>query len=1066
MHRVLKPALLEAAREPTTLLVREDWIWRGHQRLDAIYVARDGDSTADWRSSAAKYLSLAGTIIETDDAAIILFDEPQLIDCSTLGSAQPLKRLHGALSSFPFKEPQSKRLATVIKDTLLIMRHGAIQKTELSRFGKADLANWYDVSAVVVETGMAPSRRPGVPDIAPLAMSRAHLFEQTYFDAGLRDVRDAVGRVPDKIQWTEVARRIGGPLVFALIAVALGIAVLSGSIPASGFIAPAVAMASAIAAFFLYRRLASRRSVQKRNGHASGYPAAAGKRLPPTFFTVIVLAVIGMLIALSTSKNSPGDLTGMIVGFLIVLAVVSIAYWVGNLFGSAGASDAPANQSADTTESDSSAPRGKGYLRRLFEKLLQNTPLTDLALRKYDRRIAELKRLFGEGRLEEALKKSLSLGEELPPDMDIHADAPIAGPGIRERLKIQATRGKPQHPLAALPDGAREELEALYRAHAEKCVANGDIEHAAFILSELLNDAEAAVKVFADAGKFAIAARLAQGRRLSPTLFIPLWYKAGEHERALRLAERHDAYELLLRSTDESHEAFRTHVRRVWSERLAAVGDYVAALAISEPLDGEDEAIQGRRQDWMAEALKAANMDAAILARALKALRLADDASIDPAMSAMQHLLQEQNLEGARQRKRLAELLLEPDFEPGIVKAYRRQRLPRVADQLTRALLVDHAQFGLLSSRDLVSSLADAGGQTTLAADIRRLPRVTKPNLAAVPQRLIVRPKSGAMGVAACAPMRGRQLLIAYEDGSLRLFDARNTEVWRDQLWNPRDIVPIFPGRLAIVIRDEPGERRLSIVDTETLRHVDVGSLDVQAWSTTAASHGWLVYDGKQVLNLRLDQFLAPLSGGTIETLEYHWATPITIEGQVRALTFASESGDALWLFERSDGALERWRVARSDLRTSYYALLFPVAARGPTLTTDFTTFEFFGKTGKRERLVPTFVTHDRVTTAEQPFPTIHVRTGNRRPSQHRCLPMAGDGSNNPAIAMLRPSDQSALEITFDGAKDIAMRDSFTGDIVVVWDDAGRMVKLMTDNAEAQSFNASLIETTAAKLSG
>ncbi len=1065
MRRVLKPALLEGAREPTALLVREDWIWRGEQRLDAVFVARDGNPTSDWRASVAKYLSLAGKIIETDDAAIILFDEPQIVDCSALGSALPLRKLHGALSSFPFKEPQSERLTTDIKDTLLIMRHGAIQKTELTSFQQADLANWYDVSAIVIETGTAPSRRPGVPDVTPLSLSREHLFEQTYFDAGLRDVRDAVGRAPNKTQWSEVARRIGARLVLAIIAVAFGVAVLTGSMSASGLLAPVVAMGSAVIAFILYRRLAGRRSAeaQKGTGQAKTSPAASAKRSLATFITVIMLAVIGVFVAVMASKNSGGDLTGLIAGGLMVLAVLAASYWVGNLFGSSGASVAPANQSADTTESDSSTLRGKGFLRRLFEKLLQNTPLTDLALRKYDRRIAELKRLFGEGRLEEALKKSLSLGEEPPPDMDVHADAPIAGPGIRERLKIQATRGKPQHPLAALPDGAREELEALYRAHAEKCVANGDIEHAAFILSELLNDAEAAVKVFADAGKFAIAARLAQGRRLSPTLFIPLWYKAGEHERALRLAERHDAYELLLRSTDDAHEAFRTHVRRIWSERLAVVGDYAAALATSEPLAGEDEAIQGRRQDWMSEGLRAMNMDAPIIARALKALRLADDASVDPAMSALQQLLQEQNLDGARQRKHLAELLLEPGFESGTLEAYRSKRLPFVADKLSRALLIDHAQFGLLSSRDLVSSLADAGGQTTLATDIRRLPRVMKQNIAAAPQRLIVNSKSGALAVVACAPMRGRRLLIAYEDGSLRLFDARNTEVWRDQLWNPRAIVPISPGRLAIVIREEPGERRLSIVDTETLRHVDIGPLDLQAWSTTAASHGWLVYDGKQVLNLRLDQFLAPLSGGTVETLESHWATPITIDGRVRALTFASESGDALWLFERSDGALERWRVSRNDLRTSYYALSFPAAAQTPTLTTDFSTFEFFGKTGKRERLVPSFVSHDNAITAEQPFPTIHVRTGNRRPSQHRCLPMAVDGSNGPAIAMLRPSDRSALELSFDGAKDIAMRDSFTGDIVVVWDDAGRMVKLTTDNAEAQSFNASLTERPAAK---
>lgn len=1062
MRRVLKPAPLEGAREPTALLVREDWIWRGQQFLDGIYVARTGDQAEDWRASAADYLPLAGSIIETDDAAIILFDEAQTVDCSMLGAALPLRRLHGALSSFPFKTPQNDRLAAAIGDTLLIVHQGAVRKTELSRFRQADLANWYDVSEVVIETGVAPSRRPGVPDVTPLKMSREHLFEQTYFDAGLRDVREAVGRVPDKIRWSEVVRRFGGPLVIALFAVALGVAVLSGLIPASKLLAPVVATFSALVAFTLYRMLAIRRSAQTRQGQAKASSTSPNKRASSNI-PIIIVAVVALFTAVLRSNSSGGGLTGILAGAMVVLAVVWLFYRVGGRFGITGSSAAAASKSADANESGSAPQRDAGFLRRFFEKLLQNTPLADLALRKYDRRVAELRRLFAEGRLEEALKKSLALGEPPPPDMNVHADAPIAGPGIRKRLEIQATQAKPNSALAALPVGAREELEVLYRAHAEKCVANGDFEHAAFILSELLNDAEAAVKVFADAGKFSIAARLAQGRRLSPSLFIPLWYRAGEHERALRLAERHDAYDLLLRSTDESQEAFRGLIRRAWSERLAAVGDYVTALAVSEPLAGEDDALQARRQDWMAEGLVAANIDGAIIARALKALRAASDGAADPAMAAVERLLQDHSIEAARQRKHLAELLLEPGFEPGIVEAYRDQRLPHVADQLTRALLVDHAEFGLLSSRDLLSSLADAGGQTTLAADIRRLPKVLKTQLVDAPRRFIVGPKSGAMGVVACAPMRGKRLLAAYEDGSLRLFNSRNAEIWRDQLWNPRDIVPIAPGRLAIVIREEPNERRLSIVDTETLRYADIGPLDLQAWATTAARYGWLVYADNQVLNLRLDQFLAPLSGGTVETLEYHWATPITIDGRMLGLRFANESGDALWLFERTDGVLERWRVARNDLRTTYYALSFPVAARTPTLTSDFTTFEFVSKTGKRERLVPSFVTHDRGTTSEQAFPPIHVRTGNRRPSQHHCLPMAVAEAHGPAMALLRPSDRTALEISFNGAKDIAMRDSFSGDTVVLWDDAGRMVKLLTDNAEAQSFNGPLTETSATK---
>ena len=225
-------------------------------------------------------------------------------------------------------------------------------------------------------------------------------------------------------------------------------------------------------------------------------------------------------------------------------------------------------------------------------------------------------------------------------------------------------------------------------------------------------------------------------------------------------------------------------------------------------------------------------------------------------MTAFGQLLQENNIDAARRRNHLVELLLMPDFEANVVAAFRSRRLPSIADQLPRALLIDHAKYGLLRAHQPLSSLADAGGQTTLAADIRHLPPAAKSRVSNTTRHLALGPRRGARAVVAAAPMRGGRLLIAFEDGSLQLFNARNEEVWRDQLWNPRDIVPIEPGRFAIVIRQESNERRLSVVDTETLRHADIGPLDLEAWAATAVSHGWLVYANQRVLNVRLDQLL------------------------------------------------------------------------------------------------------------------------------------------------------------------------------------------------------------------
>ncbi len=1066
MHRLLKPVTLEDARDPLAQLVREDWMWRGEQPVDGVYCSRDGAAPSNWRLEIAKYLPDAETVLESDDAAIILFREPKNLNCDLMGRAIPLRNLHGALTSFPFKTPQSKRVKAAIDNALLILRCGTVHQTDMHIFKEAVLSNWYDTSDLIVEVGVAPPRRPGVPDTTALKMTGETLFEQAYSDAGLQKIRDAVDRAPNSTNWSDILAPALMPIIIALVLVLAAALVMSDAAPAADLAISAFAILAAFAGLALVRLLlGSTVSRQQTNRETVRKARTSGQTQGSWLSTVAILFVV-VLIILGASRGSVSDALAAALSIFFVGALIGFLSWVGARLGVFEAK-ANANQSlpdSDTQEAKKQT-RDKSSLRRFFERLLQHTPLADLALGKYDRRVAELKRLFEQGRVEEALKKSLALGEQQPPDSEVHADSPISGPGIRERLEIQATRGESSHFLAALPEGAREELEALYRQQVELSKAKGGFEHAAFILAELLDDAEAAVKVFSDAEQFAVAARLAQGRRLTPTLFIPLWYRAGEHQRALRLAERHDAYQLLLEATDETDEHFRNVIRRVWSARLVAVGNYTRALMVSEPLIGLDEKIEAQRLDWLARGLTANPIDAEIIARAIKALGFSGESGADAAMAAFRQLLQEQGIDAARQRKQVADLLLTPDFEEAVSAEYRKHRLPAIADLLPRALLVDHARYGLLNSHQMPSSLADAGGQSTLAADIRRLPSISKAGSRQSMRHVVGGPRGGAKGVVAAAPLRAGRMLIAYEDGNVQLFNARNEVVWRDQVWGPRDIVPIAPGRFAIIVRDEPNERRLSIFDAETLQHVDIGSLNLEAWSTTAASEGWLVYSDRQVLNLRLDQLLAPLSGTPVETLEYHWATPITIEGRMRALLRCRQSGDAFWLFETAENVLERWCVSQRDLSVSYWALSFGPTAGTPMRTTDFQAFEWLREDGQRDRLGFSFVSPKNVVKTDVPFPQLHVANDKRHPEQHECLPFAIDGRERSTIGLIDAEQRSVLQLSFEGADEISMRNSFTNDQVVLWDDLGRMVRLSLDTAEIEFANVALSNAKPARLS-
>ncbi|MEM8974743.1 MAG: hypothetical protein AAGD43_22020 [Pseudomonadota bacterium] len=1069
MHRLLKSVTLEDARDPLSLLIREDWLWRGEQLVDGVYSSGDGTSASHWRLEIAEYLPDAEAVLESDDAAIILFREPKSLNCDLLGNAIPLRRLHGTLTSFPFKMPQSRRAQTAIDSALLILRHGSIQLTDMHAFKEADLSDWYDASDLKVEIGVAPPRRPGVPDTNALKMSGENLFEQAYSDAGLQSIRDAVNRATNPTSWSDVIGPALKPvMVVLLLALAAALVISQPALPAELAIS-ALGVFAVLAGLVLVRLFFGKAAPQQTSRQQSNRNPVRGagtpRRTEGSWRSIVIVCLVAVLVVLGVSRGSVSDAVAATLSMFFAGALVGFLIMVGARFGVFGAGTKVDSSPAESDYQEAEKrEKGKSALRRFLERLLQQTPLADLALGKYDRRVAELKRLFEQGRVEEALKKSLALGEQQPPTSDVHADTPISGPGIRERLEIQATRGESSHFLAALPEGAREELEALYRQQVELSIAQSDYEHAAFILAELLDDPEAAVKVFSDAGQFAVAARLAQGRRLSPTLFIPLWYRAGEHERALRLAERHDAYQLLLETTEETDEHFRHIVRRSWSDRLAAVGDYSRALKVSEPLVGLDEKIEAERRDWMRRGLAASPTDAEVIARAIKALDFDAESGPD-AMASFQQLLLERNIDAARQRKQLANLLLTPSFEEGVSAEYRKNRLPRIADLLPRTLLVDHARYGLLHSHQMLSSLADAGGQSTLAADIRRLPSVSKADSGQPMRHVTVGSSSGAKGVVAAAPLRAGRTLIAYEGGSVQLFDARNEVVWRDQIWGPRDIVPIAPGRFAIIIRDEPNERRLSIFDAETLQHVDIGALNLEAWSTTAASEGWLVYSDRQVLDLRLDQLLAPLSGGAVETLEYHWATPITIAGRMRALVRCRHGGDALWLFETSENVLERWCVSQRDLNVSYWAVSFGPLSGTPMRTTDFQAFEWIREDGQRDHLGFSLVSPKTTVKVDTPFPQIHVANDKRHPEQHECLPLAVDGKERSTIGLMDADQRIVLQLSFEGAREVSMRNTFSNDMVVLWDDLGRLVKLSLDTAEIEFSNVALRNANAARLS-
>ena len=93
------------------------------------------------------------------------------------------------------------------------------------------------------------------------------------------------------------------------------------------------------------------------------------------------------------------------------------------------------------------------------------------------------------------------------------------------------------------------------------------------------------------------------------------------------------------------------------------------------------------------------------------------------------------------------------------------------------------------------------------------------------------------------------------------------------------------------------------------------------------------------------------------------------------------------------------------------------------------------------------------------------MANATRHPEQHECLPLAVDGQERSTIGLMDTDQRIVLQLSFEGAREVSMRYTFSNDMVVLWDDLGRLVKLSLDTAEIEYSNVALRNANAARLS-
>jgi len=937
-------SLLDAARDPLFRVVLRGWILRGPQHLDGLLCvkawAQQASPPQPWPQRLKPWLEHAAEVLENADTVWLRFAEPLPIACELLGGLLPLRRQGGVLSSAEI-DPAPASVAAALKGTMILHLHGQRLGLALSSFSRVDIGTLWDLSAPALLDAVALPLQRAAPHGSKGLKTRSNVpFDPADARAGFDALRQRVEDLPspgllhrlngalrNNIALLKPLLAIAAPLALVLLTAMLVRSTLftEWAEPGPSAITPSPHPASDwtplfgtlfwIALLTAFTALAIRKIPPRAPAVPVPAPepaAASAKRITPAPARPGWLSRAIAWLFRSARRPAASSVLATTASPPTRPPIPRQRRWwdrVGAwLLGTArrpAASSAPATTASAPTRPP--IPRERSWWGRVAAWLVWRTPLSRGLIREYEHRLRELDRLFKAGRLEEALKRAIALAGEQRSTEAAYGDMPLSGPAIRARLSLDLSGTQATASLPLSPSDYHHFLQ-LYRAAAQRALAAGDLENAIFIYAELLDDARGAIDILIKADQLETAARLAQARRLPPGFFIPLWFRAGHKRRALDLAARHEAFAELWKEL-KVEDPFRAVIGLEWARHLAASGDYARALAVSAEYHKD---IPDLRREWIRTALKGP-LQGELVARALIVLPWSEEDSDGPHGTFRQLLEVGEN--GAGERIRLAQALTNPALEKQAGNERFMARLPLIASHLILRLVVDEAEFGHDPSRSAAAlRLSEYGSQFALRVDLRRLARVPKPHLA-VTRSVELAPSPPLAAIIDAVVLPGQRILIAYRSGLVKLKRFSGNEIWRAQLNGLHGLVPIGIGHSILLIRDDLGERRLSVLETVPLRHRDLGAFPVRHYHPWASPETWLVFSGREALALNVLSLLADESTTRDGEFVRHWAIPMSEGGE--PVLFLENPREVHFIYERCDRLVEWWSLQKSSLHIS-----------------------------------------------------------------------------------------------------------------------------------------------------
>jgi hypothetical protein len=370
----------------------------------------------------------------------------------------------------------------------------------------------------------------------------------------------------------------------------------------------------------------------------------------------------------------------------------------------------------------------------------------------YLRRVLEL---FDRGELEEALRHAIPLGGD--PDGDAgHMRLGIAVPRPRRDLSLTFARS-PASSIIPVADDAMEMMRDRYRAAAARLEQKGRIDEAAFVFAELLGDVKAAIALLERHGRFAVAARLGEGRGVEPALVVRLWFLAGDGQRAIDTARRHGAWAAAVERLERAGDSRAAVLRMLWADHLAETADFVRAVESAWPVQHARALVEA----WIDRGIAAEGTASARLLVKKLVIAPASFSKVAPALLA---ILGARDSEAVRQRVAMVEEL---------VASPTSLELQTIARPALRALLRDRGAGAEGGIPELAQKLFKFADDAALRADRPVISAGRRPpTLLDRPEPIALRwsaHDAGALPVHDAAALPGNRLLLALGELGVRI---------------------------------------------------------------------------------------------------------------------------------------------------------------------------------------------------------------------------------------------------------------------------------------------------------